>query len=134
MIYIYHHVNRRLVLETCCERKINVKSFVKLQFCLEEVRENERTHLDHIYHNGCSWTYLAGWVGHGFGTLSWLYLDNFLGHCFENIIWYTFKNTLKFRVFFLRFHFTFLTLFGTFFDTFVEDFFYIFKFNFLSKR
>ena len=40
-----HHVNRRLVLETCCE-EINVKYFVKLQFCLEEVRETKRTHLD----------------------------------------------------------------------------------------
>ena len=40
-----HHVNRRLVLETCCE-EINVKYFVKLQFCLEEVREIKRTHLD----------------------------------------------------------------------------------------
>ena len=39
-----HHVNRRLVLETCCE-EINVKSFVKLQFCQEEVREIERTRL-----------------------------------------------------------------------------------------
>ena len=37
-------MNRRLVLETCCE-EINVKYFVKLQFCLEEVREIERTRL-----------------------------------------------------------------------------------------
>ena len=43
--YQNHHVNRRPVLETCCE-EINVKSFVKLQFCLEEVREIERTRLD----------------------------------------------------------------------------------------
>ena len=35
--YQNHHMNRRLVLETCCEEK-NVKSFVKLQVCLEEVR------------------------------------------------------------------------------------------------
>ena len=38
-------MNKRLVLETCCEI-INVKSFVELQFCLEEVREIERTRLD----------------------------------------------------------------------------------------
>ena len=42
----YHHVNRTLVVETCCERKINVKSFVKLQFCREGVREPEGTRLD----------------------------------------------------------------------------------------
>ena len=38
-------MNRALVVETCCE-EINVKSFVKLQFCQEEVREIERTRLD----------------------------------------------------------------------------------------
>ena len=39
-------MNRRLALETCREEEeINVKSFVKLQSCLEEVRENKRTHL-----------------------------------------------------------------------------------------
>ena len=42
-------MNRRLALETCREEKINVKSFVKLQFCLEEVRENKRTHLETNY-------------------------------------------------------------------------------------
>ena len=42
--FLNHHVNRRLELETCCE-EINVKSFVKLQFCQEEVREIERTRL-----------------------------------------------------------------------------------------
>ena len=39
-------MNRTLVVEKCCERKINVRSFVKLQFCREEVRETERTRLD----------------------------------------------------------------------------------------
>ena len=43
--YQNHHVNRALVVETCCE-EINVKSFVKLQFCQEEVREIKRTRLD----------------------------------------------------------------------------------------
>ena len=42
--YQNHHVNRALVVETCCE-EINVKSFVKLQFCQEEVRKIERTRL-----------------------------------------------------------------------------------------
>lgn len=36
---------RYVVVETCCE-EINVKSFVKLQFCQEEVREIERTRLE----------------------------------------------------------------------------------------
>ena len=38
----HQQVNRALDVETCCE-EIDVKSFVKLQFCLEEVREIERT-------------------------------------------------------------------------------------------
>ena len=38
-------VNKTPVIETCCERKMNVKSFVKLQFCQEEVREIGRKHL-----------------------------------------------------------------------------------------
>ena len=41
-------MNRALDVETCCE-EINVKSFVKLQFCLEEVREIERTRLEVYY-------------------------------------------------------------------------------------
>ena len=36
-----HHMNRTPAVETCCERKIYVKSFVKLQFCQEEVGEIE---------------------------------------------------------------------------------------------
>ena len=45
LLFQNHHVTRSLDVETCCE-EINVKSFVKLQFCQEEVREIERTRLD----------------------------------------------------------------------------------------
>ena len=38
-------MNRTLVAETCCE-EINVNIFLKLQLCLEEVREAERTLLN----------------------------------------------------------------------------------------
>ena len=38
-------MNRTLVAETCCE-EINVNIFLKLQLCLEEVRETERTLLN----------------------------------------------------------------------------------------
>ena len=44
LLFQNHHVTRSLDVETCCE-EINVKSFVKLQFCQEEVREIERTRL-----------------------------------------------------------------------------------------
>ena len=45
VFFVNHHVNRRLALETCREEEeINVKSFVKLQSCLEEVREKIKEH------------------------------------------------------------------------------------------